>query len=28
LLVMPEASSKSDRRHRDDDGQTEKCPHC
>jgi len=28
LLVMPEASSKSDRRHRDDDGQSEKCPHC
>src|SRR5262249_2864380 len=28
LLVMPEASSKSDRRHRDDDGQSEKCSHC
>src|SRR5262249_4470863 len=28
LLVMPEAPSKSDRRHRDDDGQSEKCPHC
>jgi len=28
LLVMPEASSKPDRRHRDDDGQSEKCSHC
>jgi hypothetical protein len=28
LLVMPEASSKSDRCHRDDDGQSEKCSHC